>query len=201
MNFPFLLWLPLSLKFHLCLLQLKFPFVILKLAILTSVLIWECLKTAITNTLCSPPVQYLALMLHSWPSWQKRSISRSPERFDQSLILSPCIFTLNTILPAICLLVFPLSHRILHLSPHVVTTPKSVTLKGQPTLFQFSMAYQTQSTPSFHLTSEWRVHLGQFWAQSLLQRLLPSHWNSHCSAYPLSQAKYSNTAWHLQWSL
>ena len=43
------------------------PFVILKLAILTSVLIRECLKTAIANTLYSLHVRYPATMPRSQP--------------------------------------------------------------------------------------------------------------------------------------
>ena len=128
-NFPLLLWLPLSLKFHLHLHQLTFPFVILKFVILTSVLIQECLKIAVANILCSLPVWYLALTLCSWPSWQKRSTNWSPKRFNWSLILFLWISASNAILLVIHLLIFQLSHPILHLLPHVVTILKSDALK------------------------------------------------------------------------
>ena len=128
-NCPILLQLSLSLKYRLCILRLTFPFVILKLAILTSVLIRECLKTTIMNTLYGLPVWYLATMPRSRPSWQKRSTSRSPERFDRSLILSLHVSASNAILPVICLPTFHLSHPILHHFPHAVTIPKSDMVK------------------------------------------------------------------------
>ena len=128
-NFPILLRLSLSLKYHLCLLQLTFPFVILRLAILTRVLIQECLKTAIANTLCSLLVCYLATTPRLQPLWQKRSTSQLPERFDRSLILSLCISASNAISLAIHSLISQHFHRILRRSPHVVATPKSDALK------------------------------------------------------------------------
>ena len=128
-NFPHLLWLLLSLKFHLHLLWLTFLFVILKLAILTSVLIWECLKTTITNTLHGLPVWYLAMTPHLWPLRQKRSTSWLPKRFNKSLILSLHVSELNAILLVIRSPIFQLSHLILHLSPHVIAIPKSDMLK------------------------------------------------------------------------
>ena len=124
-NFLILLQLSLSLKYCLRLLQLTFPFVILKLVILTSVLIQECLKTAIANTLYGLLVQYLATMPRSQPLWRKRSTSWLPERFDRSLILSLCVFALNTILLAIRSPIFQLFHPILCPSPRVVATLKS----------------------------------------------------------------------------
>ena len=124
-NFPILLQLLLSPKYCLRLLRLTFPFVILKLAILTSVLIQESIKTAITNTLYGLRVRYLATTPRSQPLRRKRSMSRSPKRFDRSLILSLRVFASNAILLAIRLLTFQLFHPILHPSPHAVTTLKS----------------------------------------------------------------------------
>ena len=124
-NFPILLQLSLSLKYRLHLLRLTFPFVILKLAILTSVLIQECIKTTITNTLYGLLVRYLAMMPHSQPLWQKRSTSQSPERFNQSLILSLHVSASNAILLVIHSPIFQLFHPILHPSPRAVATLKS----------------------------------------------------------------------------
>ena len=124
-NFPILLQLLLSLKYRLHLLRLTFPFVILKLAILTSVLIQESIKTTIANTLYGLHVQYLATTPRSQPLRRKRSTSWSPERFNRSLILSLCVFALNAILLVIRSPTFQLFHPILHPSPHVVTTLKS----------------------------------------------------------------------------
>ena len=124
-NFPIILQSSPSPKYRLRLLQLTFPFVILKLAILTSVLIRECLKTAIANNRYCLLVRYLATTPRSQPLRLKRSTSQSPERFDQSLILSLRVFALNAILSAIHSPIFQLFHPILHPSPRAVATLKS----------------------------------------------------------------------------
>ena len=113
-NFPILLQLSLSLKYRLRLLRLTFPFVIMKLVILTSVLIQESIKTAIANTLYGLHVQYLATTPCSQPLRRKRSTSWSPERFDRSLILSLRVFASNAILLVIRSPTFQLFHPILH---------------------------------------------------------------------------------------
>ena len=124
-NCPILLQLLLPLKYRLRILRLTFPFVILKLVILTSVLTRECLKTAIANILYGLLVRYLATTPRSQHLRLKRSTSRSPERFNRSLILSLRVFASNAILSAIRSLIFQLFHPILHPSPRAVATLKS----------------------------------------------------------------------------
>ena len=124
-NCPILLQLSLSLKYRLRILQLTFPFVILKPAILTSVLTRECLKTTIANILYGLLVRYLATTPRFQPLRLKRSTSRSPKRFDRSLILSLRVFASNAILSAIRSPIFQRFHPILHPSPRAVTTLKS----------------------------------------------------------------------------
>ena len=158
-NFPILLQLSLSPKHHLRLLRLTFPFVILKLAILTSVLIQESIKTAIANTLYGLHVQYLATTPRSQPLRRKRSTSRSPERFDRSLILSLRVFASNAILLAIRSPTFQLFHPILHPSPRAVATLKSNMQKwttytpptsyGLPSMnyYTISSSFKTKASP------------------------------------------------------
>ena len=124
-NFPIILQSSPSPKYRLRLPRLTFPFVILKLAILTSVLIRECLKTAIVNNRYCLLVRYLATTPRSQPLRLKRSTSRSPERSDQSLILSLRIFASNAILSAIRSPIFQLFYPILHPSSRAVATLKS----------------------------------------------------------------------------
>ena len=153
--FPIILQSSPSPKYRLRLLRLTFPFVILKLAILTSVLIRECLKTAIANTLYGLHVQYPATMPHSQPLQRKRSTSWSPERFDQSLILSLRVFASNAILSAIRSPTFQLFHPILHPSHHAVATLKSDVQKW--TTYIPPTSYGLQSANYYIISSPFKT--------------------------------------------
>ena len=154
-NCPILLQLLLSLKYRLRILRLTFPFVILKLAILTSVLIRECLKTAIVNILYGLLVRYLATTPRSQPLRLKRSTSRSPERFDRSLILSLRASASNEILSAIHSPIFQLSHPILHPSPQLDAILKSDVQKW--TTYIPPTSYGLQSANYYIISSPFKT--------------------------------------------
>ena len=154
-NCPILLQLSLPPKYRLRILRLTFRFVILKLAILTSVLIRECLKTAIANNRCCLLVQYLATTPRSQPLRLKRSTSRSPERFDRSLILSLRASASNEILSAIRSPIFQLSHPILHPSPRTVAILKSDAQKW--TAYTPPTSYGLQSANYYIISSPFKT--------------------------------------------
>ena len=197
-NFPIILQSSPSPKYCLRLLRLTFPFVILKLAILTSVLIRECLKTAIGNNRYCLLVRYLATTPRSQPLRLKRSTSQSPERFDRSLILSLRVFALNAILSAIRSPIFQLFHPILHPSPHTVATLKSDAQKW--TIYIPPTSYGLQSANYSIISSSFKTKasLGTILSTVTFAKTSSPHQNSRCSTHSLGRTKHPNTAWHLR---
>ena len=124
-------------------------------------------------------------MPHLQPSWQKRSTSWLPKRFNRSLILSLHVSELNAILPVICSPIFQLSHLILHLLPHAVAIPKNNALKWMT--YTPPISYGLPKVNYSIILSPFRMKasLGMILSMVISQRLLPSHRNSYSGTYSL----------------